>query len=377
MTICLLSSGHKPNDDRIFYKEARSLAKYYENVWLISPYSQSIPANKDGVKFLSIPTYTKTWVNRFKTMRDLYRAALNLNADVYHCHEPESLLVALKLKNSLRCEVIFDSHEMYSASLSIRFPAYLRDYMIYAYKLYERTKVRRCDYVLGASWAISEYFASFMGSDSVQTILNCPLPEIFGDVPIKNWNEEIIVCHEGHLPFSRGLKTMVKAIEIVKRRHSIKFKIIGDVFGEEKTWLDSYVADHHLENIIERTGWLDYCNVGKALSNCHIGLIALQKLPNNIVTSANKEFNYMYFGIPFIAPDFRLSTNKLIAAERCGLSADSSSPEAYAQAISYLIENRSAAAEMGINARRASLQKYLWTHMEKKLIDVYRMLKIR
>jgi glycosyltransferase involved in cell wall biosynthesis len=374
MRICLLTSGHNPDDDRIYYKEARSLIKKYSDVWIISPFPQRIPKVEDKVKFHSIP-FSCSWIQRYRNLKEIYKVALKLKADVYHCHEPESLIVAIDLKKKLGCKVVFDSHEMYSASLASRFPAYLHNKVMSAYKLYESLKVRQCDYMLGASWAIAEYFKSFMGSHRIETILNCPLPDIFGEVPAREWGEETVVCHEGHLPFARGLKMMVKAIEIVNRKYPVRFKIIGDVFGEERRWLESYVAEHKLENIIERTGWLDYRDVGTALASCHIGLIAMQKLPNNIVTSANKEFNYMYYGIPFVSPNFRLSTNKLIAEEKCGLSANSVSAESYAEAISYMIENRKETIQMGLNAKRASQEKYLWNHMEMKLFKVYEQIE--
>ncbi len=375
MRICLLSSGHKPCDERIFYKEARTLAKEYDDVWVISPYSEYIPEKKDGVKFRSIPTYSRNMIGRFKSVRELYKIALNLKADIYHCHEPESLVAAIKLKNKIGCKVIFDSHEMWAASLAQRFPTFLQSYIMFIYKMFEHTKIRQCDYVIGASWTISDYLKRIVGHERTETILNCTLPDIFGEVPEKKWNEQIIICHDGHLPFSRGLKTMVKAAEIVSKKYQIKFKIVGDVFDEEREWLESYLTKYGLDDMIERTGWLDYRDVGHALANCHIGLIALQKLPNNIVTSANKEFNYMYYGMPFVSPDFRLSTNKLIAEEKCGISANSVSAKSYAEAISYLIEHHDKMIEMGLNAKKASEERYRWTHMEGKLLNVYKQLE--
>jgi len=308
-------------------------------------------------------------------MRELYKAALDLKADIYHCHEPESLAVAAKIKKKLNCRIIFDSHEMWSASIAQRFPESLHQLITHVYKWYEHKNIPECDYVLGASWTISEYLESILGRERTEVLLNCTPADIFGEVPERKWNEETIVCHEGNLPFARGLKTMVKAIEIVSKKYPVKFKIIGDVFGKEKEWLEEYVKLNNLNGIIERTGWLDYRDVGPALAHCHIGLIALQNLPNNVVTSANKEFNYMYFGIPFVSPDFRLSTNKLIAEEKCGLSADSQSPESYAQAITFMIEHRNETLRMGENARRASEVKYSWSHMEKKLLNVYQNLE--
>lgn len=374
MRICLLSSGHNPDDGRIYYKEARSLTKKYSDVWIISPFPGRIPNKEEKVKFLTVP-FSHSWIRRLIIMKEIYKVALKLKADVYHCHEPESLIVATKLKKELGSKVIFDSHEMYSTYIEGRVSDFLCNIAVNAYKLYEKRKVRQCDYVLGASWAITEYFEKIVGSERTETILNCPLPDIFGNVLIREWGEETVVCHEGHLSFARGLKTMVKAIEIVSRKHPVRFKIIGDVFGEEKRWLESYVTEHNLEKIIERTGWLDYRDVGTAFANCHIGLLAFEKLPNHVIAAPNKFFNYIYFGLPVVIPNHCIGLKRLIEEEKCGLSTNITSAESYAKAISYMIENRKETIQMGLNAKKASLKKYSWIHMEMKLFNVYDQLE--
>lgn len=371
LRICLLSSGHHPNDDRIFFKEARSLAKKYNDVWIVSPYPSDVPLEKNGVQFLSVSTYSRNISDRFKNMKSLYRDALRLKADIYHCHEPESLIVANKLKKALGCKIIFDSHEMYSATLAQRFPKFLHSQIMNLYKRYERRKVRECDFVIGATWSISEYLSEIAGKERTETILNCTLPEIFGKVPENKSMGKIIICHDGSLPFSRGLKTMVKAVDIIRKKYPVQFKIIGDVYGQERQWLESYISKHKMNDVITRTGWLDYRYVGQAMSECHIGLLALEKLPNHEIAAPNKIFNYMYFGLPFVAPDFCTDIKKLIEEENCGVTADSTSGESYAQAIIHLIESREKFMEMGLNAKMASAIKYNWNIMEKTLFDIY------
>lgn len=374
MRVCLLSSGHKPNDDRIFFKEARSLAKRYDDVWVVSPYAEKVPLESYGVNFRSIPTHSRNLIGRFKTIRDLYSVGIDLNADVYHCHEPESLVVATKLKKKIGCKIIFDSHEMYSATLSQRFPAILRPYVMSAYQAFEKKHVRECNFAIGATWGISNYLASIVGEEKTESIFNGTLPEIFGIGSKKDWNEITLICHDGSLSFSRGLKTMVKAVELVRRQHQVKFRIVGDVFGREREWLESYIRSRQLDGMIERTGWLDYRDVGGALSACHIGLLALENLPNHIIAAPNKIFNYMHFGIPFIAPLHCTGIKRLIEDEKCGLTAQGGSAQSYADAIIKLIELKDESKKMGANAKRVSEAKYNWPIMERKLLNIYKRL---
>ena len=375
MRICLLTSGHKPNDDRIFFKEARSLSKYYRDVWIISPFESHIPLQKDGVHFLPVSTHPKKLMDRFKTVRELFEAGLRLKADVYHCHEPESLVAAAKLKEALGCKIVFDSHEMYPATLAQRFPKVLHSTVRGLYRIFENMEVGKCDFVIGATPGISESLVNTVSPHRTETIWNCSLPDVLGPSGGRDWGEETIICHDGSLTFSRGLKSMVEAIEIASKKHRVKLRIVGDVFGPEKEWLEAYIRTNHLEKVIERTGWLAYQKIGQAISGCHIGLIAFDERPNHVIAAPNKLFNYMYFGLPVIAPDYCTGIKRIIEDEQCGLTVNNISGTAYADAICLMIGDRKKAADMGLNAKKAADSKYSWPIMEKRLINIYRRLE--
>jgi glycosyltransferase involved in cell wall biosynthesis len=291
--------------------------------------------------------------------------------DVVHCHEPDSLIAALRVKRTTDTKVIFDSHEMWGATFAGRFPRPLWRPLEKVYQAIERRYLRRCDAAIGASWAISDFLTDSLPENRVETILNVPVVEVFGESEGRVWADETILCHDGHLTFNRGLRTMVEAVRIASRNRQVVLKIVGDVFNEERRFLDRFVSNNQLENTITTTGWLPYDQVGAALAPCHIGLIALQKTPNNVVTSSNKVFNYMLYGIPFIGPDFRLSKQKLVREERCGHLADSASPESYAKTILRMIDSREETEEMSQHALTASRQRYRWHHMEPALFALY------
>ena len=97
--ICHLTLLHKLDDARVFYKECRSLAKNGYDVTLVGFEDSDYDIVKDGVRIISINIPTK---NRLEVIRKrgkaAYRKALEINADIYHIHEPELLSVARKLK---------------------------------------------------------------------------------------------------------------------------------------------------------------------------------------------------------------------------------------------------------------------------------------
>jgi len=247
----------------------------------------------------------------------------------------------------------------------------LWDTVAECYRFIEKRWISNCDGAIGASWSITEYLRTILDSCRTETILNVPAVDVFGEGSEREWGETTILCHDGFLGFDRGLKTIVRAAHMVSRKHPVILKIVGDVFNEERSWLEDYLAYHGLGSLVVRTGWLPYPKVGHAIAGCHIGISALQYLPNNIVTSSNKVFNYMMYGIPFVGPAFRLAKIKLVQEEQCGVLADSSSPESYAAAIIHMIEHREDTKRMGQNALRASREKYRWEHMEPRLFSLY------
>ncbi len=368
--IAHVTSAHPADDDRIFFKEARSLARAGAAVTVIHASEKKAPADTSDVTF--VPYEGGGGLKRrVLTVGKLEDAIRSRSFDLVHCHEPDGLVAALRVKESTGVRVVFDSHEMWSAVAAQRFPEPLWSAVTRCYQTFERIWVARCDAAVGASWAITDYLKGILMPERVETILNVPVSDVFGDVPPRDWGEETILCHDGHLGFDRGLKTMAEAVRRVAKRHRVVFKIVGDVFGEEREWLDEFIAQHGLQDVIVRTGWLPYKDVGKEIGTCHIGLIALQEIPNNIVTSSNKVFNYMLYGLPFVAPAFRLSKQKLVVEEGCGVLADSADPDSYADAICRLIEDRAGTSAMGARALEASRTKYRWEHMEPKLFALY------
>lgn len=371
--ICLASSAHAPDDDRIFFKEARSLVHAGAKVTIVCRGDKSLPEEAFGVRF-EVFNAGKRWSGRVLSINELKKRLADGRYDVIHCHEPDSLIAALALKRRSRVKVVFDSHEMWSAVLAETLPKVFASISSRLYKRLERKWVSRCDGAIGASWSITQYLASILGKEKVVTILNAPQVAVFGDMPRAQWGDVTVLCHDGHLTFDRGLKTMAEAVRLVARQHPVRLKIVGDVFGEERRWLDDFISRNGLADTIQRTGWLPYKEVGKAIASCHIGLIGFQRSPNNLVTSSNKVFNYMLYGLPFLGPDFRLSKQKIVREEQCGVLADSSNPTSYANAICQMIENRTETDAMASRALEASRAQYRWEHMEPKLVSFYREL---
>ena len=106
--ICFLTSVHPAFDARIFYKEAKTLAKAGYSVTLIAQHSKDEIV--DGVRIIALPKPRNRLFRIFGTTWRMFRLALKQTADVYHFHDPELIPVGIVLR-LLGKKVIYDVHE--------------------------------------------------------------------------------------------------------------------------------------------------------------------------------------------------------------------------------------------------------------------------
>ena len=104
-----LTSVHTRFDTRIFLKECRSLAAAGYRVSLIVADGNGDEIN-DGVQIFDVGCKLGRIGRMTVTSRRILARALELNADIYHLHDPELLAIAKRLKSAGKA-VIFDAHE--------------------------------------------------------------------------------------------------------------------------------------------------------------------------------------------------------------------------------------------------------------------------
>ena len=91
MKVCMLTTTHPPHDGRIFQKEAKSLVKEHE-VTLVAPSGKEGVDQIDSVHVVTIRRHGSLLLNLI-TLLNVFRASFRQDADVYHCHEPDALLM--------------------------------------------------------------------------------------------------------------------------------------------------------------------------------------------------------------------------------------------------------------------------------------------
>jgi glycosyltransferase involved in cell wall biosynthesis len=365
--ICHLTTVHPPFDTRIFHKEMKSLAKAGYSVTLIAKYDKEETIN--SVKINPLKTPKNRIVRLTKTLLECYRKAIKVDADLYHFHDPELIIIGWLLKRRGK-KVIYDVHE--DVPRQIRTKEWIwkpvRLVVARVTGFLEKTFSHRFDGVICATPSIAENFEYLRGR--VNVVHNYPLlGELFrSDENPEEWkNRSNAVVYVGGITVNRGIKEMIQAIEMIPSSYNAKLllggKFIPSSLGDAAKKMPGW-------NQVEYLGWLDRTQVGDTLTKARAGLVLIHPEPRYMVSLPVKMFEYMSAGLPVIASHFPLWKD-IIEGNRSGLTVDPQNPTEIAGAIQYIFDNPQEAVKMGRRGREAVETKYNWLSEEKKLLEDY------
>ena len=365
MKVVHLTSVHPRHDTRIFIKQCRSLVAHGYEVTLVVADGRG-DERKDGVKIVD-GGHQPGRLNRiFRTTRRVLEKAIELDADLYHFHDPELIPVGLKLKR-LGKKVVFDSHEDVPKQLMGK--PYLNPLLLRmlssTFALFERYVCPRFDGIVAATPFICDKFL-LINPHSVD-INNFPMiGELDGAALWTDKRDE--VCYVGGIGTIRGILELVRACEFLQT--PVRLNLAGR-FSESS--VEAEVKSYPGWGRVNELGCVDRAGVREVLGRSVAGLVTFHPLPNHIDSQPNKMFEYMSAGIPVIASNFPL-WREIIEGNDCGLCVDPLDPSAIAEAIDFLVSNPERAQQMGVNGQRAVQTRYNWFVEEAKLLDFYKNL---
>jgi glycosyltransferase involved in cell wall biosynthesis len=370
MKVCHLTSVHSANDTRIFIKECQSLQKAGHEVYYVVPNVEDY--DQAGVKIRGIQSAAKGQLDRMRnTTKQVYLKALEIDADVYHFHDPELIPIGLKLK-AKRKKVIYDVHEDVPEQVLSKqwIPKPLRRFISVMVKSYERYASKKFDAISTATPTISERFKSY--NENTITIHNYPLlHELSADYNDKVDKSKNTALYIGGIYVLRGIKEMVRAIEKLNETVPCTFVLAGSfappALEDEVRSMDGF-------KYTDFKGFLDRDGVKKTLAEADMGLVLLHPEPRFVVSLPIKMFEYMSAGVPVIASNFPI-WQEIVENNNCGICVDPLNVNQIAEAMKWILENPEEAAQMGRNGRRAVETIYNWEAESKKLVGVYEKLE--
>lgn len=365
--IAHLSSAHPRYDTRIFVKMcSSSVAAGYDTSLVIADGNGNESLN--GISIIDVGNKSGNRISRMtKIVFKVYKAALELRADIYHIHDPELLFIALLLKKRGK-KVIFDAHE--DLPIQILSKPYLSKYFAKPISIfavhYERFFCKRIDAVVSATSFIANKFSK-VNQVSIN-VNNYPKIDEFTSISTDNFLKRKSCCYIGGITKVRGIYEIVNAMSLVDQNVTM---ILAGNFSEEKVKKDIVQLDGWKS--VNEMGWVNRKGISNVLKDSFAGLVTLHPIENYIDALPVKMFEYMASGIPVISSNIDLWQG-IVETEDCGICVDPYSVSQIADAINYLSENIDVAFKMGQNGRNAVIKKYNWDVEKIKLINLYEML---
>lgn len=351
INVCILTSVHPPFDVRIFHKEAKSLVKAGYNVTLIAQHDRE--ETVDGVKIRNLRKPRNRIERMTRTVWSAYRKAVQIDADIYHFHDPELIPIALRLRRRGK-RVIFDIHEDTRKQIIIKkyVPSTLRIFLSRAYGMYEDYACRRFSALITPQQKMTLYYGNLNKTVTVENFADLSkYPRRIPDF------SKPVLFHAGVLSEDRGLYNMINAAK------NIAGKFAFFVAGKIDKGATSLFPLNYL-------GYLDQNQLLDVYRKSNIGIILYNNVGQYSMAGAVKCYEYMANAMPVILPDFGewMTFNQ---EHECGINVDVENGKAVADAIHYLIDNPEKAKALGENGRRWVEEKFSWQAAFKKLQVLY------
>lgn len=361
--VCHVTSLHMANDGRIFQRYCKSLAKKYE-VYLVAPNTES--RVEEGVHIVGVPLPTiNQRLKRYLSLNRLLKPLYEIDADVYHFHDPELMNLGLKLKQRGK-KIVFDSHEDVLNQIQNKgfIPKPLRKTVAKFYGLHERRCLRHYDALVSVTGFIVDRLKTI--NPNTYQITNYP---IIKKRPLINRNWDRLICFAGLLSEDWMLSQIVSVLPTVNAKMLMAGFYATEEYLEQLKCLDGW-------NNVEFFGTIPHDDVLDLYNRASIGM-AIESYTNPNVgykvgsLGVTKIPDYMASGLPVIVSNSEV-WGTIVRDHQCGVVVnDPTDKKEIVSAINYILDNPEEAKRMSENSIKATEEVFNWETQETIVFEMY------
>ena len=377
----MILSNQFTHDPRV-YNEAKSLINDGHEItvfaWDRERKSKKVE-NKDGIQIVrscnnkimdffpyDILKLFFWWKKGYFELVELHRKK---QFEVIHCHNLDTLPIALKLKKKYGLPIIYDAHEIWGYMVGLDFPNPIVHFFLH----WEKRLIKQVDFIITVNDLLKEYFEK-LSNKSVRVIMNAKRNKY--EIYESPSNDEFTVIYQGTLDSSRNLELLIKSVSGLKDVRCI----IGGI-GHNKEFVDRIVSLCKESNNCIFLGKIPMDEVIPNTRNSNLVYLVVStkapkiKWPVDIdfpprFGLANKFFEALTAGRPILAST-KTYNGILVEKLGCGVLTECDEKE-IRNKILYLKERRDICEKMGKAAFDAGKNRFNWEFQEEKLLEIYK-----
>lgn len=368
-TVCVVAPVHAWDDVRVFQKEARTLARAGYRVIVIAraPRREIV----DGVEVLPARTARSWRLFRFASLPVVFLQALTVKADVYHLHNPDTLPIGLGLKIFGR-KFVYDTHEDFSTKIRSWMPEILRQPAARFVMLLEGLVSSIADATIvtqaGVLGRVHRSAVLIGNPPRIESGLFTRVADLAAEIST-DFNGTRAV-YLGDINAARGVLEMIQALAIANEKTAVRLWLIGP--GSEVDLCAAATLPGW--RYVDRIPRLPPEQAFAYVSRSDVGLVVFRDVSDHATADPNKLYEYMAFGLPFVASDFKTWRDRLDGVT-AGLFVKAGDAGEIAGALIKLARNPAKRTQMGKEGR-AFVEAHSWERESIKLCDLYdRVLK--
>jgi glycosyltransferase involved in cell wall biosynthesis len=372
MKVAILTSGHPPTDERIFYKFGYSLKKHGFDVTIVSS-TESIRKKIDEI---DISGFQGENLSKKNKVKQFLSVLIDLNPDVIICCEPLTILPALKFRKRKReLKIISDVTEFYPHQNMLKSSNWFLKLMkLFYYNLFNIYVSNRLDLLIIGEKSKARFYYLFTPRIKKEIITYYPSKSIFNYSPPRFDGKIFTICYSGIISVERGFLNFIKLVQkVLKDNPAMQFriKVIGEFQPEEKELLSKELERlNELVNAeIIYSSSLSYPLFAKFLEDVDICFDLREKTKIFNRSLPIKIFDYMACGKPVIYSKL----DSLKAIPEINSFALLTEPNDYtlmSKRIGEYLSNQEILLTHSRKARDIFLEKYNWEIIENKFIGL-------
>lgn len=366
--VVLVSSGHPALDQRVFYKEAVSLAAAFPRVRVVAAYGRD--EERDGVRITALPAVRwRPWRFLVQPLR-CFRAARGAGARVLILQDAELVFWAPLVRAVTGWRMVYDVHEDFPQLMRQRrwIPGLLRGAVGWIIDRLEQRASRACAAVTAATQTLVEHFPHAVRA----SLYNLPSRAFVDEAETMTRPpglREYDVAHVGTLSEAR-LEFLCAVLDaLFARRAGARALVIGvrpDQHG--------YLCGRYPDTQVHVLPKVPYARVAEYLGNARVGLNIHPVLHRHLECAVPvKVFEYLAAGCAVVTshlPELARLLGDDGAVAVTTLRSDD--PAAYAGALDELLADPRGLAERGAAGMRLVRERLNWESEAEKLIALVR-----